>query len=159
MLSQHGHLMRSNCDRDSSGPRGTSHHTKCKHIDGRKIRCTAPTMVRPKYLPLCKLGFETGTAICFNFCGDKSPIVEPLVFTVSDFGWLWLWVFKARVDSQSPVLCFHLHIMILIVNDEFLHLGQVLVLHLGMVLEWPLNVISGMAGKFESMTLWPKSLT
>ena len=86
--------------------------------------------------------------------------VEPLVLSVSDFSWLCPWIFKARVDPSSPMLCSHLCIMIL--SQLWISRpGLVLILHFGMVrlpLEWPPSVTSGTArGRFEPRTSWPKA--
>ena len=75
----------------------------------------------------------------------------------------WLIVsigFKAKVDLSSPMLCSCLHVWIISVDSEFADLGQVPVLHLGMVrlpLEGPLNVTFRTTATFEPMTSRPKA--
>ena len=86
--------------------------------------------------------------------------VVPLVLSVSDFSWLCPWVFKARVDSSSPVICSQLHVMILRVSSEFPDWAwsQLYTLVWWCYFwRWLPNVTSEMTGRFEPMTSWPKA--
>ena len=87
---------------------------------------------------ICKC--DTSSFFFFNFFAVTSHhFVQPLVLSVSDFGWLCPWVSWAMVDQSLPALCSRLCAMILRVNSEFPGLGLVPILHLGMVmllLEW-----------------------
>ena len=68
--------------------------------------------------------------------------------------------FKARVDVPSPALNVTCALWILGVNSDFPSQGLVSILHLGMVRlpqEWPPNVTSGTAGRFEPTNSWLKA--